>query len=111
MARMWLCKAIRCRLAGPRHLVYPSSAFAYGAHEDNPPLLTEDLPLRPNEGSVMGELKAQSEEEILRWDAPESSVAILRLALVFGREVQVRIGAIDPHGARAEAEFPAIRST
>ena len=69
---------------GPRHLVYPSSAFAYGAHEDNPPLLTEDLPLRPNEGSVMGELKAQSEEEIFRWDVPESSVAILRLALVFG---------------------------
>ena len=34
-----------------------------------------------------------------------------RLALVFGREVHVRISAVDPHGVRAEAEFPAIRST
>jgi hypothetical protein len=34
-----------------------------------------------------------------------------RLALVFGREVQVRIGAMEPRGARAEAEFPAIRPT
>jgi LytS/YehU family sensor histidine kinase len=34
-----------------------------------------------------------------------------RLALVFGREVHVHIGAMEPHGVRAEAEFPAIRAT
>jgi hypothetical protein len=31
-----------------------------------------------------------------------------RLALVFGREVDVRIAAMEPRGVRAEAEFPAI---
>ena len=34
-----------------------------------------------------------------------------RLALVFGRDVRVSIGAMDPRGVRAEAEFPAVRST
>ena len=33
-----------------------------------------------------------------------------RLALVFGRDVDVRIAAVEPRGVRAEAEFPA-RST
>ena len=32
-------------------------------------------------------------------------------SLVFGRDVDVRINAINPRGVRAEAEFPAIRST
>ena len=32
-----------------------------------------------------------------------------RLELVFGRDVQLRIAPIDPHGVRAEAEFPAVR--
>jgi signal transduction histidine kinase len=34
-----------------------------------------------------------------------------RLALVFGPEVDVRIAAMEPRGARAEAEFPAVRAT
>ena len=34
-----------------------------------------------------------------------------RLALVFGRDVQVRIDAVEPRGVRAGAEFPAIPST
>jgi sensor histidine kinase YesM len=34
-----------------------------------------------------------------------------RLALVFGRDVEVRIAATQPRGVRAEAEFPAVRST
>ena len=34
-----------------------------------------------------------------------------RLALVFGRHVDVRVGASDPRGVRAEAEFPAVRAT
>ncbi len=34
-----------------------------------------------------------------------------RLALVFGPKVDVRIAAMDSHGVRAEAEFPAVRST
>jgi signal transduction histidine kinase len=34
-----------------------------------------------------------------------------RLALVFGRDVQVRIAPMHPRGVRAEAEFPAVRST
>jgi len=32
-----------------------------------------------------------------------------RLALVFGRDVDVRISAMQPRGTRAEAEFPAVR--
>jgi len=33
-----------------------------------------------------------------------------RLALVFGRDVDVRIAAMEPRGTRAEAEFPAVRA-
>jgi LytS/YehU family sensor histidine kinase len=33
-----------------------------------------------------------------------------RLALIFGAEAQLRIAAIEPHGVRAEVEFPAQRA-
>lgn len=33
-----------------------------------------------------------------------------RLELVFGRDVQVRIASMEPHGVRAEVEFPALDS-
>lgn len=71
---------------GIRHLVYPSSAFAYGAHHDNEKPLTEESPLRPNAGSVFAEQKAESEAEITAWRdrTAGTSVAVLRLALVFG---------------------------
>jgi UDP-glucose 4-epimerase len=74
---------------GATHLVYPSSAHAYGAHADNDRPLTEESPLRPNPGSVFGGLKAACEAEVNAWQARNEAVsaAILRLAPVFGPHV------------------------
>ena len=36
-----------CKKASVKRVLYPSSLTAYGAYPDNPPELTEDMPLRP----------------------------------------------------------------
>jgi nucleoside-diphosphate-sugar epimerase len=47
--------------AGVKRLVYASSVAAYGFHDDNPPLLTEDTPLRGNEDFYYSAHKAELE--------------------------------------------------
>ena len=48
-----------CAAAEVRHVLYMSSATVYGAHADNPPMLTEDAPLRPVRGFQYSELKVK----------------------------------------------------
>ena len=75
-----------CTQAGADHLVYLSSTTIYGAHPDNPPLLTEESPLRPNRGFQYAEDKANS-EEILNTFArrnPGFGVCTLRGCVVMG---------------------------
>lgn len=74
---------------GPRKLVVASSATAYGAYENNPVPLTEDAPLRPNEGFVYAVCKGEIERRIVefRREHPDTVVTVFRPAVVLGPTV------------------------
>ncbi|MBM3948016.1 MAG: NAD-dependent epimerase/dehydratase family protein [SAR202 cluster bacterium] len=76
-------------LAGVRQVVYLGSTTVYGAHPDNPPLLTEESPVRPVEGFQYGVDKARAETVIQEFSKrhPEIKVAILRGCPVLGPQV------------------------
>ncbi len=73
-------------LAGVKHILCFSSTTVYGAHADNPPLLTEDSPLRPVAGFQYGETKVAVElllrDFVRREKGP--TVSILRSCPVMG---------------------------
>ena len=75
-----------CVRAEVQRVLYLSSTTVYGAHHDNPPLLTEDSPIRPVEGFAYGEDKAETEalfsEFVQRY--PTCATAILRACPVLG---------------------------
>ena len=75
-----------CADAGVRSVVYLSSTTVYGAHPDNPPLLTEDAPVRPVEGYQYSEDKVEAERRLQEFarQRPDVSVAILRGCPVLG---------------------------
>ena len=75
-----------CEGAGARHFLYLSSASVYGAHPDNPPMLTEDSPPRPPRGFQYSEHKAAAERLIAGFAArrPDFSVAVLRACPALG---------------------------
>ena len=75
-----------CTATGVRHLLYISSATVYGAHADNPPLLTEDAPLRPVRGFQYSESKVQVEAMLseYRENHPEMRLCVLRTCPVIG---------------------------
>lgn len=75
-----------CVSTGVRHLVCLGSTTVYGAHADNPPLLTEESPLRPLKGFLYGENKAEIESRLqdFRTAQPELSVSVLRTCPVLG---------------------------
>jgi nucleoside-diphosphate-sugar epimerase len=50
--------------AGAQRLVYASSVAAYGFHADNPPLLTEDVPVRGSERHYYSTQKAELERAL-----------------------------------------------
>jgi len=66
-----------------------SSYTAYGAHADNPDLLTEDTPLRPNPSMVYPVDKAKVDNMFQEYmkDHPDSSVVIVRTAAVVGPNI------------------------
>ena len=72
--------------AGVRRVVYLSSATVYGAHPDNPPLLTEDSPVRPAFGFQYAWDKALAEGIFDRYaaDRRDSRVAAFRSCVVMG---------------------------
>lgn len=75
-----------CVEGGARHLVCLSSTTVYGAHCDNPALLTEESPLRPVKGFLYGETKAEVEGLLQEFTAaqPDISVTVLRSCPVMG---------------------------
>ena len=99
-----------CAAADVRHLLYMSSATVYGAHADNPPMLTEDAPLRPVRGFQYAEAKARVEALLAEFAAqrPDVGVCVLRacpvlgvgadnfVARSLGRRVLVAAGGFDP---------------
>jgi UDP-glucose 4-epimerase len=72
--------------AGVSKVVLMSSATVYGAWPNNPIPLTEDAPLRPNAGFLLGVHKAEIERLLWEWarDRPEAVTTILRPAFVLG---------------------------
>ena len=75
--------------AGVRQFITTSSTLAYGAHPDNPPLLTEDHPLRGNKTFPYGFYKAETDRMIQAFasEHPAMTVTILRPCTVFGPNV------------------------
>lgn len=75
--------------AGVGHIVYTSSYIVYGAHPDNDLPLTEDSPLRANPDFAYAEHKSDVERWIGGWrrEHPQTAVAVLRLGLVAGPDV------------------------
>ena len=75
-----------CARASVEHLLYLSSSTVYGAHPDNPSLLTESSPLRPVEGFQYGEDKAAAESVIQNLAKRPGSPAtvVLRACPVLG---------------------------
>jgi UDP-glucose 4-epimerase len=75
-----------CEATSVEALFYQSSHTAYGARRDNPPLITEEQPLRPVAGFPYGQHKA--EVEPMFWEYmnshPKQSVTIVRVVSVVG---------------------------
>jgi len=75
-----------CLKAGVKHIIYTSSATAYGFHADNDRPLTELSPLRGNDDFTYSKNKKEIEGIFSRFiqDNPDYSVAILRPSFVAG---------------------------
>ena len=71
-------------LTGCPRLVHTSSVMAYGAHPDNPPLLSEDSPLRPSPDHLYSLHKRECEEMIT---ASGVEALFVRAANAVGRHV------------------------
>jgi UDP-glucose 4-epimerase len=75
-----------CQRAGVDHLLYTSSATAYGFHPDNEIPLTEDSPLRGNDDFTYSKNKKEIEfifQDFIR-DQKQTAVTILRPCFVVG---------------------------
>ena len=75
-----------CAAAGVEHVLYMSSATVYGAHPDNPPVLTERAPLRPVTGFQYAEAKVEVEELLREFENRHrgAGVCVLRACPVLG---------------------------
>ena len=75
-----------CAQAGVRHIVHLSSTTVYGAHPDNPVMLTEESPLRPVRGFQYGEDKVECEGVLADFLSrhPAVTASILRCCPVLG---------------------------
>lgn len=71
--------------AGSKRLIYTSSVAAYGFYDENPDLLTEDVPARGTEGHYYSSQKAELEETLGKmsegWDI---DVYVFRPCIVAG---------------------------
>lgn len=78
-----------CDRAGVKDVLVVSSGTAYGAHPDNPPLLTEDCPIRANEDFSYVADKGEMERIARAWgDAhPEVNLSVVRPCIVLGPRV------------------------
>jgi len=85
-----------CVGAGVTRLVYTSSGAAYGYHEDSPPLLREDHPLRGNREMAYAWHKRLVEEllEQARAEHPELGQLVLRVSTIVGASVSNAITAL-----------------
>ena len=75
-----------CVQAGVQHILHLSSTTVYGAHPDNPPMLTEESPVRPVSGFQYGEDKARTEVALAQFtrEHPTLAATVLRSCPVMG---------------------------
>ncbi len=78
--------ASACLRHGVRHLLYTSSAAAYGFHPDNDVPLTEESPLRGNDGFTYARTKRLIEHMLaqLPCEGSQTVITILRPCFVVG---------------------------
>ena len=72
--------------SGVARIVYLSSTSVYGAHADNPPFLTEEIPPRPVKGFQYSEDKVQVESLLREYEStrPDVAAVTLRVCPVVG---------------------------
>ena len=77
-----------CDATSVEALFYQSSHTVYGAHPDNPELITEDQPLRPVPSFPYGQHKAEVDVMFQEYAKthPKQSVTIVRVVSVVGPE-------------------------
>ncbi len=75
-----------CAQASVKHILYTSSATAYGFHPDNDVPLTEDSPLRGNDDFTYSKTKKEIEAIFSEFISqhPEIAISIIRPAFVVG---------------------------
>ena len=82
--------------AGVSKIVFASSIAAYGAHADNPEVLTEDSPLRPNQdwyySRAKGEIEAFLDE--LQGQHPEMAIIRFRPSTFLGPCIRNPVGVL-----------------
>jgi UDP-glucose 4-epimerase len=85
-----------CVASGVRKLIVTSSGAAYGYHADNPPVLTEDCPLRGNEDFAYAHHKRLVEEMLARYrrEHPELRQLVFRPGTVLGPSARNQITAL-----------------
>jgi UDP-glucose 4-epimerase len=78
---------VAAREAGAKRLVYTSSVAAYGFHDDNPALLTEDVAPRGSDGFYYSAHKAELESLLTETLANSSTAAyVFRPSIVAGAD-------------------------
>lgn len=81
--------------AGARRLVYTSSVAAYGFHDDNPPLLTEDVHPRGTDAHAYSKAKAAVERLLSEMTVgTNTSTYVFRPCIVAGPDALMFIGSI-----------------
>ncbi len=78
-----------CKKADIKRIIVTSSTTAYGAHPDNPPLLTEESPLRGNVNYLYARDKVEMDLlcQKFQMENPDTDVVILRPCIVMGPNV------------------------
>ncbi len=82
-----------CVAQGVRHVVVSSSGAAYGYHADNPEWLSENHPLRGNEGFAYSHHKRLVEEMLteFRLNHPQLQQTVLRIGTILGERTHNQI--------------------
>jgi nucleoside-diphosphate-sugar epimerase len=88
--------------AGARKIVYASSIAAYGAHRDNPELITEDHPTRGRKGVDYSQEKAEVEAilDLFEKEHPNVTVTRMRVCTVVGPGFEDMLYEFLPSAAR-----------
>lgn len=81
-------------LGAASRLVYASSVAAYGFHEDNPPLLTEEVPTRGTDAHYYSRQKADAETLLFNLAKTTTDVYVFRPCIVAGPTAQMLVDRI-----------------